>query len=229
MSVLSLPLRGGSTSSLSHFLELYGAASVAPIWFSIVLSLLLRRFLYSRKYRLLGKVQSVIKSTRSAISNTSGNVTDISKWRSIRTRLCYRHAWRGFELMRITKFWKANSWRVKEKKTENKSICRTATASLDIIPIYRSLHWFRWLSIIFFSRRKYDFITNFSLITLPINEFALWYEYTLFSSRCQGNEMQNYRNKQIYIYIHVYVYRYTICKYGFVWVNSICLYLYIRM
>ena len=36
-------LRGGSTSSLSHFRELYGAASVAPMWFSIVLSLLLRR------------------------------------------------------------------------------------------------------------------------------------------------------------------------------------------
>ena len=36
-------LRGGATSSLSHFLELYGAASVAPIWFSIVLSLLLSR------------------------------------------------------------------------------------------------------------------------------------------------------------------------------------------
>ena len=29
--------------SLSHFLELYGAASVAPMWFPIVMSLLLRR------------------------------------------------------------------------------------------------------------------------------------------------------------------------------------------
>ena len=36
-------LRRGSTSSLSHFLELYGAASVAPMWFPIVLSLLLIR------------------------------------------------------------------------------------------------------------------------------------------------------------------------------------------
>ena len=34
-------LRGGSTSSLSHFLELYGTASVSPMWFSIMLSLLL--------------------------------------------------------------------------------------------------------------------------------------------------------------------------------------------
>ena len=41
-SRLTLFLRGGSTSSLSHFLEFYGAASVAPMWFSIVLSLLLR-------------------------------------------------------------------------------------------------------------------------------------------------------------------------------------------
>ena len=42
-SRLTLFLRGGSTSSLSHFLEFYGAASVAPMGFSIVLSLLLRR------------------------------------------------------------------------------------------------------------------------------------------------------------------------------------------
>ena len=42
VSVLSLPLRRGSTSSLSNFLELYGAASVAPMWFSIELSLLLK-------------------------------------------------------------------------------------------------------------------------------------------------------------------------------------------
>ena len=41
--VFHMLLRGGSTSSLSHFFELYGAASVAPMWFSIVLSLLLRR------------------------------------------------------------------------------------------------------------------------------------------------------------------------------------------
>ena len=36
-------LRRGSTSSLSHFFELYGAASVALMWFSIVLSLLLSK------------------------------------------------------------------------------------------------------------------------------------------------------------------------------------------
>ena len=41
--VFHLTLRRGSTSSLSHFLELYGAASVAPMWFPIVLSLLLRQ------------------------------------------------------------------------------------------------------------------------------------------------------------------------------------------
>ena len=33
--------RGVSTSSLSHFVELYGATSVAHMWFSIALSLLL--------------------------------------------------------------------------------------------------------------------------------------------------------------------------------------------
>ena len=37
-------LRGSWTSSLLHFLELYGTASVAPMWFSIVLSLLLTDF-----------------------------------------------------------------------------------------------------------------------------------------------------------------------------------------
>ena len=35
-------LRRGSTPSLSHFREPYGTASVAPMWFSIVLSLLLK-------------------------------------------------------------------------------------------------------------------------------------------------------------------------------------------
>ena len=39
--VFHLALRRGETSSLSHFLELYGAASVAPMWFPIALSLLL--------------------------------------------------------------------------------------------------------------------------------------------------------------------------------------------
>ena len=42
-NVFHVALRGGSTSSLSHFLELYGAASDAPMGFPIVLSLLLRR------------------------------------------------------------------------------------------------------------------------------------------------------------------------------------------
>ena len=41
--VFHLALRRGSTSSLSHVLELYGVASVAPMWFSIVLRLLLRQ------------------------------------------------------------------------------------------------------------------------------------------------------------------------------------------
>ena len=44
VSVFSLLLRGGSTHSLLHFLELYGAASVASMWFSMVLSLLLRAY-----------------------------------------------------------------------------------------------------------------------------------------------------------------------------------------
>ena len=39
--IWKLNLRGGSTSTLSNFCESYGAASVAPMWFSIVLSLAL--------------------------------------------------------------------------------------------------------------------------------------------------------------------------------------------
>ena len=42
--MLSLPLRGGSTPSLSHFRDIHGAASVAPMWFCWVWSLALRQW-----------------------------------------------------------------------------------------------------------------------------------------------------------------------------------------
>ena len=43
--IWSLILRGGSTSSLSHLWEPYGAACVPPMWFSILLSLALTSIL----------------------------------------------------------------------------------------------------------------------------------------------------------------------------------------
>ena len=85
---------------------------------------LLRRFLYGIKYHLLGRVPFVIKSAHSTISNWSGNVADISKQRSIRTRLCYRYT--DIEVMftfsssdTSNSYKSRNSesrWRVKEKR-----------------------------------------------------------------------------------------------------------------
>ena len=72
-------LRGGSTSSLSHFLELYGAASVAPMWFSIVLSLLLIKFDQEHSRRWFKSTDSSKRSASSMVEFNQKLVENLSK------------------------------------------------------------------------------------------------------------------------------------------------------